>query len=160
MAAPQPLDQLAFYRAPAPMTAIDESRFGTALAGLDPDPDALAEAVRGVLIHRDWAPHLGVQFPADRLADQQIRPVDALFARVLELDPRPLATARPLGDRMVGVCRHYAVVYAALLRRQGIPARARAGFARYFEPGWTDHWITERWDGRWVRVDAQIGDFQ
>jgi hypothetical protein len=58
---------------------------------------------------------------------------------------------------MVGVCRHFAVLHVALLRLHGIPARARAGFARYFGPGWSDHWITEWWDGRWVRHDAQIG---
>ena len=66
-------------------------------------------------------------------------------------------TNRALPDRMVGVCRHYAVLHTALLRRQGTPARARVGFARYFGDGWVDHWITERWDGRWVRDDAQIG---
>ena len=52
----------------------------------------------------------------------------------------------------------------ALLRRFGMPARARAGFADYFEPGrWTDHWVVERWDAeatRWVRTDAQIDPTQ
>ena len=49
-------------------------------------------------------------------------------------------------------------LHVALLRWHGIPARARAGFGGYFEPGWADHWITEHWDGvRWVRHDAQIG---
>jgi len=55
------------------------------------------------------------------------------------------------------VCRHYALLHTAFLRRQGTPARARVGFARYFGDGWVDHWITERWDDRWVRDDAQIG---
>jgi hypothetical protein len=139
------------------MTAIDQRRFGAALDGLDGSPASLANAVRGVLIHRDWAPVLGVEFGADRLADQHIRPVGEILTRVLELQDDPIAINRALSDRMVGVCRHYAVLYAALLRREGIPARARAGFGRYFNSGWSDHWITERWEGRWVRDDAQIG---
>jgi len=75
----------------------------------------------------------------------------------MALRDQPLTKTRELPERMVGVCRHYAVLYAALLRHHGVPARARAGFARYLGPGWGDHWITERWDGRWVRDDAQIG---
>ena len=139
------------------MTVIDNRRHGAALEGLDDSPLSLATAVRGVLIHRDWAPILGVDFDRERQDDQHIRPVDAVLDRVLELRADPIAVERPLPDRMVGVCRHYAVLYAALLRRNGVPARARAGFGRYFNSGWADHWITERWDGRWVRDDAQIG---
>ncbi len=149
--------QHAYYSAAAPMTAIDEAKFAGLLADLDKGPDALANAVRDVLIHRDWAPYLGVKFTEDRLADQHLRPVNDILTRVLALRDAPINTTRELPDRMVVVCRHYAVLYAALLRRQGIAARARAGFARYLGPGWADHWITERWDGRWVRDDAQIG---
>jgi hypothetical protein len=59
---------------------------------------------------------------------------------------------------MVGVCRHFATLHVALLRHAGVPARSRVGFARYFEDGWVDHWVTEWWDGeRWVMTDAQIG---
>jgi hypothetical protein len=150
-------DDLRYYVESARMTAIDDGRYGAALDGLGGSPASLANAVRGVLIHRDWAPLLGVEFGADRLADQHIRPVDEILDRVLELQNDRLAITRALPDRMVGVCRHYAVLYAALLRRQGTPARARAGFGRYFDSGWSDHWITERWDDRWVRDDAQIG---
>ena len=32
-------------------------------------------------------------------------------------------------------------------------------FAGYFVPNvWTDHWIIEYWDGRWVRVDPELDD--
>ena len=150
-------DALDFYRHAAPMTAIDLAAHGHAVAGLSPDAGMLAEAARGVLVHRDWAPAMGLRFAAERLADQHIRPVDAVIARVLELHPDPLRITRQPGDRMVGVCRHFAVLHVALLRHHGIPARARAGFAGYFERGWVDHWITEWWEGRWVRHDAQVG---
>ena len=55
-----------------------------------------------------------------------------------------------------------------MLRHQGIPARARAGCARYFAPGFNiDHWVSEYWRpvgpespnaGRWVMVDAQLDE--
>ena len=114
--------------------------------------------IRGVLVHRDWAPYLGLQFGPERLADQHLRSTREVVERVLAIDPAPLTDARPQPDHMVGVCRHFATLHVSLLRHAGIPARARVGFARYFEPGWVDHWITEWWDGtRWVRTDAQVG---
>jgi glycine/D-amino acid oxidase-like deaminating enzyme len=63
------------------------------------------------------------------------------------------------GRRVVGTCRHFAVLSCALLRFRGIAARARCGFGTYFQPGQgQDHWITEYWhqqNARWVRVDTQ-----
>ena len=51
-----------------------------------------------------------------------------------------------------------------MLRYQGIPARARCGFATYFLPDhYEDHWVGEYWhaaEGRWVMVDAQLDEFQ
>jgi hypothetical protein len=55
------------------------------------------------------------------------------------------------------------VLYCALLRNRGLPARARCGFGFYLQPGawvchWVSHWVTERWDGgRWVCEDADTG---
>jgi len=152
------MDPLDFYRRPGPMTAIDVAAHGCALDGLPDDPQTLAAAVRNMLVHRDWAPSMGVEFPPERLADQHVRPVDEIIGRLLALRDGPLADPREPADRMVAVCRHFSVLHVALLRRLGVPARARAGFGGYFGPGWTDHWITEWWDGRrWVRHDAQIG---
>lgn len=149
---------LDFYRQDAPITALDPSRHRPALEGLDPDPRALAKVVRGVLVHRDWLPAMGLVLNAGRLADQHLRPVSQVVDRILTLRQGPLGSRREPVDRMVGVCRHFAVLHVALLRWHGIPARARAGFGGYFEPGWVDHWITEYWNGvRWVRHDAQIG---
>jgi hypothetical protein len=151
-------DALAFYGTPAPMTELPFDTASEYLADLPADPYAAAEVVRGVLVHRDWAPALGLQFDADRLADQHLRPMREVVARVIELAPAPIVSERPLTDRMVGVCRHFATLHAALLRTAGVPARARVGFARYFGDGWVDHWITEWWDGAtWVRTDAQVG---
>jgi transglutaminase-like putative cysteine protease len=38
-------------------------------------------------------------------------------------------------------------LFVALIRRKGVPARARCGFADYFEPGkHLDHWVGEYWN--------------
>jgi hypothetical protein len=71
---------LDYYAAAAPMT--DLSQHTDAIEGLEPDPLALAEVVRGVLVHRDWAPLLGLEFGADRLADQHVRPVGEVIDRI------------------------------------------------------------------------------
>jgi hypothetical protein len=150
---------LAFYAAPAPMTELPFPTMSAYLVDLPADPLAAAAVARGVLVHRDWAPGLGLHFGPDRLADQHIRPMRGVIERVVELVPAPVIAARPLGDRIVGVCRHFATLHVAMLRHAGVPARARVGFARYFGDGWVDHWITEWWDGAaWVRTDPQIGE--
>src|SRR5262249_16093795 len=56
------------------------------------------------------------------------------------------------------------VLLCALLRARGLPARARCGFAAYFEPTkFVDHWVCEVWDATaraWVLVDAQLNPIQ
>ena len=49
------LDQLAFYAEPGPITAIDPA-LESMVDDIGDDPLAIAQAVRGVLVHRDWAP--------------------------------------------------------------------------------------------------------
>jgi hypothetical protein len=140
------------------MTELPWPSAGNRLADLPSDAAGAADVTRGLLVHRDWAPGLGLQFDATRLADQHLRPMTAVVERVLEISPMNLVSPRDLPDRMVGVCRHFTTLHVALLRNAGVPARARVGFARYFGDGWVDHWITEWWDGdRWVRTDAQVG---
>ena len=149
---------LEFYAAPAPMTALPFDTLADHLRDLPRDSAGAAETVRGVLVHRDWAPLLGLKFDDTRIEDQQLRPMREVVTRIVELHDAPLTSERKFPDKMVGVCRHFATLHVALLRNAGIPARARVGFARYFEDGWGDHWITECWDGsRWVKTDAQIG---
>jgi hypothetical protein len=149
---------LEFYATPAGMTALPFETLAAYLGELPRDSAAAAEVVRGVLVHRDWAPLLGLTFDDARVEDQQLRPMDDVVKRIVELHDAPLNVERKFPDRMVGVCRHFATLHVALLRNAGIPARARVGFARYFDDGWGDHWITEWWDGaRWVKTDAQVG---
>lgn len=84
--------------------------------------------------------------------------------RIRELDDRPLTETRALEKRLVGNCRDFSLMLCAMLRHQGVPARARCGFATYFLPNhFEDHWICEYWnrkEQRWIMVDAQLDSFQ
>jgi hypothetical protein len=151
---------LAFYREPAAMSVVP--RWVPGVSELPGDVDGLRGVVQGLLLHRDLLVFYGVTGEDVRIDEQHLRPVVAVLDRALELRPEPITKARVPVDRVQGICRHYALLHTAFLRAQGTPARVRCGFGGYFERGkWTDHWITEWWDGdRWVRHDPQIDDGQ
>lgn len=150
-----------FYRRPARMT---EPGRANALDDLPRDKAALAKAVQGLLLHEHWAEAYGESLSPARRAESQIRPVAEMLAGMAEHDDASLARPRPASRRLVCVCRHFTVLTVAALRAQGIPARARCGFAAYFVPGeFTDHWVAEYWrsdEARWVRMDAQLDELQ
>jgi hypothetical protein len=118
----------------------------------------ICRPVSSLVIQPTDATALGL--PAARFAENQVRPADRLIDALYALDPLPLAVPRAQERRVIGTCRHFAVLSCALLRYRGIAARVRCGFATYFQPGQgLDHWITEYWngaDGRWVRIDSEI----
>jgi hypothetical protein len=149
-----------YYATSGPMT--DLAGLDDALAGMPEDPAAIAAVVQGVVLHPFWAAAYGVDLPEDRANDVQIRPASGIVECALQLDPRPLVERREPPLRFAGNCRHFSTLTVALLRRAGVPSRARCGFAGYFEAGkWVDHWVVEHWDGaRWVMLDAQIDELQ
>jgi hypothetical protein len=94
----------------------------------------------------------------------EIRPAAAKLDRILSIDRRPLAEPRSVEQRLVSNCRDFTVLLVSLLKRLGLPARARCGFGVYFLPNhYEDHWIAEVWNGseaRWMQVDAQLDALQ
>jgi hypothetical protein len=126
------------------------------------DLRALRDIVQGLVVHDFWVPRYGLTLPAHREQELQIRSVSAKLKRIRELRDRPLTEPRPLESRLVGNCRDFSLMLCAMLRHQGVPARARCGFAKYFEPNhFEDHWICECWQGkRWVMADAQLDALQ
>ncbi len=151
---PQHLD---YYATPGRFTALD-------VAG--PWPGTVADVValvQGLLVY---------DTVATTFYDVDLTPVQAdaiherdtarLIATALAVDPRPLTEPRPPAARIGGRCHTFSRLTVALLRRIGVPARARCGFGSYFRPGWfEDHWVAEYWDddaARWVLVDAQLDD--
>jgi hypothetical protein len=126
-------------------------------------PD-LVKLVQGVTIHIFWTERYGFKAPPERMDELQLRTMEKRLARTLELDPRPLTEARPVEKKLLGNCRDHSLLLVAMLRHQGVPARARCGFAAYFMPDhFEDHWVVEYWNqeqSRWVMVDAQLDELQ
>lgn len=126
--------------------------------------DGLVHLVQGVTIHVFWAERYAFKLPPERMGELQLRSIERRLARTVELDPRPLIEPRPLDKKLIGNCRDHSLLLAALMRHQGIPARARCGFGAYFMPDhYEDHWVTEYANmeqGRWVMVDAQLDALQ
>ena len=152
-----------FYASAGPMTDLDRCPRET-LVGLPAEPDALCRVVQGLLVHEEWAPAYDLDLHDERRNEVRTRPAASMIEAVLELDPAPLVEARPPERRLVGNCRHFSTLSTALLRRAGIPARARCGFATYFEAErMVDHWVIEYVSverGQWVRTDSQLDDLQ
>jgi hypothetical protein len=153
---------LAFYARPGLMT--DPGNWAPLLAGLPVDVAALCGLVQNLQLHIFWAERMGLPLSEERQQEVGIRDVAAKLARIVQLDDQPLVEPRPLERRLVGNCRDFVVLLSAMLRHQGMPARARCGFGTYFLPGhYEDHWICEVWhpaEGRWARVDPQLDAFQ
>ena len=151
-----------FLKTAGPIT--DPGDLGYLFDNLPTDIGDLCRVVQGLVIHIFWADRYGVQLSPERQAEVQLRFVRPQLARILALDPRPLTEARPPEQRLVGNCRDFSTLLTAMLRRQGVPARARCGFGAYFMPGhFEDHWVCEYWKAeqrRWVLVDAQLDALQ
>jgi hypothetical protein len=145
------------YSSPGPLTNL-EGINPEALADLGENQVEICAPVHSLVIQPSDAESLGL--PSDRFASNQVRPSVALVEEILRFDPAPLVVPREAEKRVVGTCRHFAVISCALLRQRGFAARVRCGFATYFQSGQgLDHWITEYWSGddaRWVRIDTEI----
>lgn len=132
--------------------------------GLPHDVGGLAEVVQGLLMHEHVAPAYGLTLSPEQHAQAHTRGVQEILDCITRQDGRALQTARPEGERVVGVCRHFTLLHVAMLRSQGVAARARCGFGAYFEKGkFVDHWVTEYWNEarkRWILVDPQLDERQ
>ncbi|MGD8998307.1 MAG: transglutaminase-like domain-containing protein [Anaerolineae bacterium] len=161
-----PASPLGYYASQGPIT--DPGAFAALFDGLPRAVPALCEVVQGLMIHRAFAEFYGLAVSDERSEDAELRHVSHLLSRIIEVDGRLLASPRPPEKRLLIVCRDFATMLCAMLRHQGIPARARCGFARYFgqcpdsTPGFNvDHWVCEIWDPneeRWVLVDAEVDE--
>lgn len=98
----------------------------------------------------------------ERLNEVDTRYADAMFSRLLDMGPPTLARERPATERIAGCCRDFAVLFVAMARHKGFPARVRVGYATYFQAGWyLDHVIAEVWDRdekRWRLVEPEVSD--
>jgi hypothetical protein len=153
---------LTYYAQPGPMT--NAGQYAHLFDGLPQDVPELVQVIQNLVVHIFWAERYGLKLSEERQQEVQLRRIDQKLPRLLELDPASLTSPRPLERRLVGNCRDFSVLMVAILRHQGVPARARCGFGTYFLPGrFEDHWVVEYWhadEQRWVMVDAQLDDVQ
>jgi hypothetical protein len=151
-----------FYSQPGVMS--DAGEYLALLQALPEEVPALVNILQGLLLHVFWAERYGVQLSEERKQEVQIRSVRHKLERLFAIDPRPLNEARAPEQRLVGNCRDFSLLLAAMLQSKGVPARARCGFGTYFSPGhYEDHWMTEYWhaaEWRWVQVDGQLDTLQ
>ena len=151
---------LDFYAAPSASTAL--GRHAALIEGLPRDVGALVSLLQGLVIHEHMAFAHGFEIPPERRGESNIRGVERMLDALLALDSRPLTQRRPVDKRLVGVCAHYTALLVAVLRAQGVPARARYGFGGYFNaPYFEEHVVCEYWnaaEGRWVLVDTQFDE--
>ncbi|GAB3228354.1 transglutaminase-like domain-containing protein [Glycomyces halotolerans] len=154
-------DTLAYYTRPGRLASAGAHH--DALRALPSDVPALFEAVQGLVIHEYLPALYGLDREPGYTETAHLRTVEHIADRLLA-DGRPLTERRAPGDRFGGCCRHFTVTTVAALRAHGVPARARCGFATYFEPDWyEDHWVVERWDAdrsEWILGDPQIDPVQ
>jgi hypothetical protein len=155
-------DWQVFYAQPGPMT--DPGDYARLFEGLPMDVGTLCQVVQNLVIHVFWAERYGVTLPEPRKQEVQLRTVRQKLDRMMELEPAPLTAPRPLDRRLVQNCRDISVLLCAMLRFQGVPARARCGFGTYFMPNhFEDHWVCQYWhalEQRWVMVDGQLDKLQ
>ena len=132
-----------------------------AVEALPSDPLELCRIAQGLVLLPNLA--LELELPDARQEERNVRSASELLRMLFELGGTDLVAERPLEQRVVGTCRHFALLSTALLRHHGHPARARCGFAGYFVPDrFVDHWVTEYFDvvaSRWVRIDSEILGF-
>ena len=146
----------AFYIAQS--TTSDPGEFANLLATLPADPRRVVGAVSGLLLHPVFLERRRVDHPHAHGSDAEVRPARELLRRIVQRDARPLGVARPYERRVIGTCRHYALLATTILRHHGLPSRLRVGFATYFVRGfYEDHWLCEYWDGHtWRLLDAEL----
>jgi hypothetical protein len=156
-------DVLNYYSQSSGMTEISKDALDVSDLP-DEGVPGLVRTVQGLLVHAFWVASYGVSPAPERGEERHVRSASEILDGIRRLDDRPLSVARPAERRLICICRHFAVLMTALLRAKGIPARARCGFATYFEISrFVDHWVCEYWrepEARWVLVDAQLDHLQ
>jgi Transglutaminase-like superfamily len=152
------MDPQTYYAVQSRFT--DPGRQADLLDDLPRDVAGLCRVVQGLVVHYRMGHLFDLEIPEERLPEIDTRYAEPMFARIVELEDGSLAEERPPEKRLVGCCRDFTVLFVAMARHLGIPARARVGFADYFVSGFNvDHEVAEVWDAgerRWRLVDSEI----
>ncbi len=157
MARPTPAE-LDAYRSQSVVS--DPGEHGDWLDAVRPDPASMRETAVALVHHyRAFGDPAEQGFAPERIDEIDLRYADTILGRLRELDPTPPPAARAATDTVLGCCRDHTLLMVTQLRRRGVPARARVGFAGYFVDPWMlDHVVAEVWDAeqdRWRLMDCE-----
>lgn len=136
-------------------------RHDEALKAWPNDLPGLMVAIQNLLIYDVVAkPFYGVDLSLERQMDIHLRRVEDILDRAFGISTAPLTEPRPPRDRIAARCNNFGLLLLGALRQRGIAARARVGFADYFNSGkHEDHWVVEYRDpnsGVWRYADPQF----
>ena len=157
------MNPLEYYRTQSPIT--EPGEYVELFNDLPHDIPGLCRAVRGLVFPIDAEELYGYTIPEDKRREVDTRYIEKILARIIELDDRPLSEPRSPEKRFVGCGRDMAVLFSAVARHRGIPARTRVGFAAYIPDFGPDfivrHLVAEYWDSdekRWCLVDPGLDE--
>jgi len=108
------------YAVPGPLTNLDTIDTAV-LEPVSGHPREICFPMHTLVIQPDDARSIGM--PSERFSENQLRPAAGLVQALLALDAAPLSTPREPEKRVIGTCRHFAVLSCALLRYRGNPSR-------------------------------------
>ncbi|GAA2607713.1 MULTISPECIES: hypothetical protein [Streptomyces] len=115
-------DAAAFYAAQSAFS--DPNGLGRLYADLPDDPAQLARVARDLKVHRLEGELFCHVISQDRLHnDAETRYLDGILRIIIERNDAPLTQRREVGDRFVGVCRDFALLYCSFLRHQRVGGR-------------------------------------
>ena len=134
------MDPLTYYARQSPIT--DPAMQAGLLDDLPHDVAGLCRVVQGLVVHYRLGHLFDLEIPEERLPEIDTRYAESMLARIAELEDGSLAEVRPPEKRLVGCCRDFTVLFAAMARHLGFPARARVGSQTTSSPDstWTMRW--------------------
>lgn len=112
------------------------------------EADAIFDCVQNWVIHEQECQWGRYEFAKDRYGEAEIRNAKLMLYTLLErLNDKPYSAQRA-DAKLICNCRGASLLFTALLRQQGIPARLRVGFVSYHPIAKfnMDHVIVEFWD--------------
>lgn len=128
------------------------------------DIGTIVSYVQNILLHQHWSKAYGLELSEERKKEPFLRSFEEKLIFLNELGFTHVSEHRTNENKMISICRDFSVAAAALCREAGMPARARCGFASYFEKDkYIDHWVLEYWNEekkKWSMVDAQLDALQ
>lgn len=153
---------LGIFRQQDTMTEIKRMKAMT--RDIPKDIKTIASYVQNILLHQHWSNAYGLKLSEERKREPFIRSFEDKLIHLNKSGYSHVSEKKPIESKMIGICRDFSVAAVSLCREAGIPARARCGFASYFEEGkYVDHWVLEYWSEekeKWVKVDTQLDELQ